>query len=168
MRRIGVHVNSGGFGQGVAGVAQPGGLGQGVQSSPESFNVSLPFNHQLNGFRDHHQIRIVGQQHGNSFSVNLFQGDDRPLHVNARADENILVRNSLYNGEWQHEERDGHLPWKRNELFTLDLINHGQYIEIHVNGEYLNRFNLRQQTHAVNRLEIQGDVHVHLVGVYTD
>lgn len=43
------------------------------------------------------------------------------LHFNPRFNENIIVRNTMIEGKWGDEEKDGGLPIKRGQEFTIEI-----------------------------------------------
>ncbi|EYC23917.1 hypothetical protein Y032_0014g2212 [Ancylostoma ceylanicum] len=93
------------------------------------------------------------------FNVNLLKKNgDIALHFNPRFDEKCVIRNSLVNGEWGNEEREGKNPFERGVGFDLEIKNEEYAFQIFVNGERFASYAHRIDPHEIGGLQIQGDV----------
>jgi hypothetical protein len=59
------------------------------------------------------QCPAVSQRHKNETDI--------ILHLNPRFKESVTVRNSLLNGEWGSEEREGEMVFKQGGEFIIDI-----------------------------------------------
>ena len=48
--------------------------------------------------------------------------DGIAMHINPRWKDNVVIRNTLYNGAWGSEERSGSFPFKKKLAFEM-VIN---------------------------------------------
>lgn len=99
--------------------------------------------------------------HATRFHVNLRAGGDIALQLNPRFNENVVVRNSKFNGSWGSEER--HLPvgmpFCCGQPFTLWIMCEARGFKVAVNGQHLLDYNHRfPNLHQINLLEVEGDV----------
>ncbi|ULU04258.1 hypothetical protein L3Y34_017208 [Caenorhabditis briggsae] len=105
------------------------------------------------------------------FNINLLKKNgDIALHFNPRFDEKgngfmcakptpgSVVRNSLVNGEWGNEEREGKNPFERLTAFDLEIRNEEFAFQIFVNGERFASYAHRVDPHDIAGLQIQGDI----------
>ncbi|CAB3404475.1 unnamed protein product [Caenorhabditis bovis] len=93
------------------------------------------------------------------FNINLLKKNgDIALHFNPRFDEKSVVRNSLINGEWGNEEREGKNPFERSIGFDLEIRNEEFAFQIYVNGERFASYAHRVDPHDIAGLQIQGDI----------
>ncbi|CAD6191403.1 unnamed protein product [Caenorhabditis auriculariae] len=93
------------------------------------------------------------------FNVNLLKKNgDIALHFNPRFDEKAVIRNSLVNGEWGNEEREGKNPFERSVGFDLEIRNEEFAFQIFVNGERFASYAHRVEPHELAGLQIQGDI----------
>ncbi|RCN34486.1 galactoside-binding lectin [Ancylostoma caninum] len=83
------------------------------------------------------------------FNVNLLKKNgDIALHFNPRFDEKAkgficgkikpgcVIRNSLVNGEWGNEEREGKNPFERGVGFDLEIKNEEYAFQVSVAPAY--------------------------------
>jgi hypothetical protein len=59
------------------------------------------------------QCPSISQQHKNETDI--------ILHFNPRFPESVTVRNSMLNGEWGTEEREGEMVFKQGAEFSVDI-----------------------------------------------
>ncbi|XP_051014438.1 galectin-9 [Acomys russatus] len=100
------------------------------------------------------------------FHVNLRSGNDTAFHLNARFDENVVVRNSLINNCWGPEERSlpGRMPFSRGQSFTMWILCESHCFKVAVDGQHLCEYAHRlKNLPAINNLEVAGDIHVNHV-----
>ncbi|KAM9456258.1 galectin-9-like [Clarias gariepinus] len=111
----------------------------------------------VNGFVNHNADR---------FCINLSCTSGIAFHFNPRFNDNVVVRNSLMNGCWGHEEKSGGLPFYRGQQFTVSITCDTQCYRISVNGiqmfTYNHRYFLLQQ---IDILEVDGNISVSSVTV---
>ncbi|KAK6735218.1 hypothetical protein RB195_018411 [Necator americanus] len=105
------------------------------------------------------------------FNINLLKKNgDIALHFNPRFDEKAkgficgkikpgcVIRNSLVNGEWGNEEREGKNPFEKGVGFDLEVKNEEYAFQIFVNGERFASYAHRIDPHEIGGLQIHGDV----------
>jgi len=112
------------------------------------------------------QLSGLPEKKAKRFHVNLVsaKGGDVALHFDVRFDEKCVVRNSQMRGAWQQEEREGKMPFERDQVFDLTIANESYAFQVSVNGNHFCSFAHRVDPHNVRGLEIGGDVE--LQGVY--
>ncbi|KAJ1354890.1 32 kDa beta-galactoside-binding lectin lec-3 [Parelaphostrongylus tenuis] len=114
------------------------------------------------------------------FNINLLKKNgDIALHLNPRFNEKgkgficgkgkpgCVIRNSLVNGEWGNEEREGKNPFEKGVGFDLEIKNEEYAFQIFVNGERFASYAHRIDPREVGGLQIQGDIEltgIQLVG----
>ncbi|VDN50599.1 unnamed protein product [Dracunculus medinensis] len=95
------------------------------------------------------------------FHINLLKKNgDIALHFNPRFDEKTILRNSLINGEWGNEEREGKNILEKGIGFDLEIKNEEYAFQIFINGERFATYAHRLDPHEINGLQIGGDVEV--------
>ncbi|CAI4227322.1 unnamed protein product [Auanema sp. JU1783] len=111
------------------------------------------------------------EKKGKRFNINLLKKNgDIALHFNPRFDEKgnglicgklkpgCVIRNSLINGEWGNEEREGKNPFEKNVGFDLEIKNEEFAFQIFVNGERFASYAHRTDPLEIAGLQIQGDL----------
>lgn len=78
------------------------------------------------------------------------------LHFNPRFTENCVVRNSMIDGKWGEEEREGGLPLIKGQEFTISFVSTGEVFVIYVNGEKFINYKHRLPPESVASLSVWG------------
>ncbi|CAH1130207.1 unnamed protein product [Ceutorhynchus assimilis] len=65
------------------------------------------------------------------------------LHLNPRFSENVVIRNSMQEGKWDNEEREGSMPFARGQEFKLLIESTEDAFNIYVNDEKFTSFRHR-------------------------
>ncbi|VDN43193.1 unnamed protein product [Gongylonema pulchrum] len=106
-------------------------------------------------------ITGIPDKRGKRFNINLVKKNgDIALHFNPRFDEKVVVRNSMFNGAWGKEEREGKIPFAKDRMFDLQLQNEEYALQIFVNGERFSTFAHRSEPDDLVGVQIQGDVEI--------
>uniref|UniRef100_A0A8D0CBW2 Galectin n=1 Tax=Salvator merianae TaxID=96440 RepID=A0A8D0CBW2_SALMN len=95
------------------------------------------------------------------FHINLKAGDNIAFHLNPRFNENVVVRNSKFNGSWGLEERNmpAGMPLFRGQSFTIWMLCEQQGFKVTINGQQQFSYNHRMSNlQGINQLEVEGDV----------
>uniref|UniRef100_T1I3Y1 Galectin n=1 Tax=Rhodnius prolixus TaxID=13249 RepID=T1I3Y1_RHOPR len=82
------------------------------------------------------------------------------FHFNPRFEQNCVVRNSYFNGEWGQEEVHATKknPFKRGQMFIMEIyVMKSEYL-VSVNGVHFCSFVHRIQPSSVDSIHINGDV----------
>ncbi|KAF4082361.1 hypothetical protein AMELA_G00150450 [Ameiurus melas] len=120
------------------------------------------------GFYPCRGITVQGCVNHNAdrFDINLRYNSGIALHFNPRFNENVVVRNSLINECWGHEERSGGMPFCRGQQFTVSIMCDTQCYRITVNGTQMFTYNHRHFLfQQIDILEVDGNVSVSSVVV---
>ncbi|XP_030751064.1 tectonin beta-propeller repeat-containing protein [Sitophilus oryzae] len=78
------------------------------------------------------------------------------LHINPRFSENCVVRNSMVDGKWGKEERDGKMPFSRSQEFNIRIESTEDAFIIFVNTEKYTTFRHRLPPHSACFLHLWG------------
>nr|XP_008520808.1 PREDICTED: galectin-9B-like [Equus przewalskii] len=95
------------------------------------------------------------------FRINLRSGSDIAFHLNPRFNQNSVVRNSLINGSWGHEEKYlcGPMPFIRGQSFTVRITCKAHRLRVAVNGVRKFDYNHRMKNFcAINVLDVAGHI----------
>ncbi|KAM9456259.1 galectin-9-like [Clarias gariepinus] len=145
----------------------------GVSATPPPYSSSLayvlPYKTILQGgLYPGRVITVYGCVNHNAdrFCINLSYNSGIAFHFNPRFNENVVVRNSLMNGCWGHEEKSGGLPFYRGQQFTVNITCDTQCYRISVNGIQMFTYNHRHYLlQQIDILEVDGNVTVGSVTV---
>lgn len=97
------------------------------------------------------------------------------MQFSIRYNEGVIARNSMVNGEWGVEERDGGFPLAKNEVFDITIINEAYSFQckyyiiredtliitiiVFINGKRFGTFSHRNSNPAdIETLEVEGSV----------
>jgi hypothetical protein len=136
-------------------------------SQPIHVRAATPFNQELpSGLTPGMQIHIKGhvQGHCPRFRVDFFTASgDNALHINPRFDQNpnCIVRNTERNGQWQHEERTGGMPFVRNQGFEINIQVEHDHFKVAVNSRHEFDYRHRIPINEITRLGVDGPVDLH-------
>ncbi|XP_043219898.1 galectin-4-like isoform X2 [Amphibalanus amphitrite] len=139
------------------------------------YNPRMPYSEPIPGgpLTPGRMIRIQAcpQPNASRFAINLQVGpnvnprDDIALHINARFDENCIVRNSLIYQSWGDEERQPNfMPLQRGVNFEMLILCEQSEYKIAVNGQHFCEFRHRMSPQNATYLTMDGDVYVSLLG----
>ncbi|XP_066141762.1 tectonin beta-propeller repeat-containing protein isoform X2 [Euwallacea fornicatus] len=78
------------------------------------------------------------------------------LHLNPRFSENCIVRNSMTEGKWDNEEREGEMPFVRGQEFKLRIESSEDAFHIFVNDKDFTSFRHRLPPHSACILHLWG------------
>ncbi|XP_076270197.1 tectonin beta-propeller repeat-containing peroxin 23 isoform X2 [Rhynchophorus ferrugineus] len=78
------------------------------------------------------------------------------LHFNPRFGDNYVVRNSMVDGKWEKEEKEGNMPFKTGQEFTLRIESTEDAFHIFVNDEKFTSFRHRLPPHSACTLYMWG------------
>nr|XP_014717613.2 galectin-9B-like [Equus asinus] len=96
------------------------------------------------------------------FRINLRSGSDIAFHLNPRFNQNSVVRNTMINGSWGHEERKylcGPMPFIRGQSFTVRITCKAHRLRVAVNGVHKFDYNHRMKNFcAINVLDVAGHI----------
>ena len=83
-----------------------------------------------------------------------------PFHMSIRPDSQIIVRNSMTDGEWSHEGEElyleGPFPFVLGTHFDLMLCHKLDQISVAVNGQLAFEFKHRMDCSQIDTIEITG------------
>ncbi|PIO74915.1 galactoside-binding lectin [Teladorsagia circumcincta] len=120
-------------------------IGAGVGGTfMEIFNASNPA-----------EVNVPNFDNGKRFRAVII-----PTDGGKRFHENTVVFNTTRSGSWMHEERTT-MPFRYNKVYTLEFRSSYGQIEVLLNGVKFYDFAERLSFSQINRVEIDGDVHVH-------
>ncbi|KAK4880363.1 hypothetical protein RN001_008509 [Aquatica leii] len=80
------------------------------------------------------------------------------FHFNPRFGDNIIVRNSMLDGKWCDEERDGDLPLVRGHEFNLKILCSTEEYIVYINGQKFCTYKHRLSPYSVITMSIWGKV----------
>ncbi|XP_063220589.1 32 kDa beta-galactoside-binding lectin-like [Bacillus rossius redtenbacheri] len=128
---------------------------------------TAPYRLNLNyGFVLGQEVTITGIPSfgGERFSVDFvsqsFNNQDVAFHLNPRFGAGVVVRNSQLSGCWGHEERDGGLPLRQGQTFTLNFRSEHDGIRVHINGAFFTLFRHRQAADLISHIVVNGPVSI--------
>ncbi|XP_044750245.1 tectonin beta-propeller repeat-containing protein [Coccinella septempunctata] len=78
------------------------------------------------------------------------------LHINPRFSDNCVVRNTMIDGKWGKEEKEGAMPFVKGQEFTLKIETSEDAYIISVNNEKFCTYRHRLPPQAVSHLSIWG------------
>uniref|UniRef100_H2ZSC9 Galectin n=1 Tax=Latimeria chalumnae TaxID=7897 RepID=H2ZSC9_LATCH len=99
------------------------------------------------------------------FAINLLCGDGNiAFHFNPRFDESTptVVCNTKQSLCWGQEERK-HMPFQRGVYFELIINVKSHCFQVSVNGQHFLEYRHRLPLCSVDRLGIEGDVHINSI-----
>jgi len=141
------------------------------QPSAPILNPNIPYVGQIkDGMRPGKMIVINGKVPRNCdrFSINLQIGAstqpraDIAFHWSVRLKQGVLVRNTLQNQKWQHEERNmPFYPFKAGENFEMMILAEKEEYKVAINGKHFIGYVHRiKPLKKIDTLSIQGDVKI--------
>ncbi|KAF5287072.1 hypothetical protein FQA39_LY16057 [Lamprigera yunnana] len=80
------------------------------------------------------------------------------FHFNPRFHDNVVVRNTMIDGQWGDEERDGGLPFSRGQEFSLKIVCSIREYIVYINDEKFCTYMYRLPPYSVISLLIWGRV----------
>ncbi|XP_070082529.1 galectin-5-like [Equus caballus] len=115
------------------------------------------------GLHPYKHIMVSGtvQHSAYRFHINLRSGTDIAFHLNPRFCDNTVVRNTLINGSWGHEERDlsGEMPFIPGQSFSVGIMCEEHRFKVEVDGQHLFDYKHRlKDLPTINVLEVVGDI----------
>ncbi|XP_064408622.1 galectin-9-like [Latimeria chalumnae] len=131
-------------------------------------NPIIPFQGPIfSGLHDGKMMLIQGQILPNAkrFAINLLCGDGNiAFHFNPRFDESTptVVCNTKQSLCWGQEERK-HMPFQRGVYFELIINVKSHCFQVSVNGQHFLEYRHRLPLCSVDRLGIEGDVHINSI-----
>lgn len=141
----------------------------GIQyASGAVLNPKTPFKDNMKRLRFGDLIVITGRtaSKGKRFDINLCNELDNGkteyvMHLNPRFNENRVVRNSTINEKWGPEEHFGGLGGLESESdFESVILIHTDCYKIAFNGKHYCDYRHRLPYTSVNKLLINGEVHI--------
>lgn len=75
-----------------------------------------------------------------------------------RFSDNEIVRNSLIDGEWSSEEKEGGLPLKLGQEFSILIKCEEDGYRIDINNNFFTFYNNRLPMQSVHKLEVTGKI----------
>ncbi|XP_019761431.1 tectonin beta-propeller repeat-containing protein isoform X1 [Dendroctonus ponderosae] len=78
------------------------------------------------------------------------------LHINPRFFDNAVIRNSMSEGKWDAEEREGGMPFLKGQEFRLLIQSTEDAFQISVNDKEFTRFRHRLSPHSACILHLSG------------
>ncbi|KAM8920809.1 galectin-3 [Pelodytes ibericus] len=126
---------------------QPGAVTPGQPGAqgfpPPTGSVKIPFHQPMpSGFLPRYWVTLKGVVNPNPkrFNIDFKRGNDIALHINPRFDEQtrVIVRNSMVNGKWGSEEREGgKFPFQPGQPFMLQVLCEADCYKVSANNEQL-------------------------------
>lgn len=109
------------------------------------------------------------------FGVEVFQinlccensDDDVALHLSVRFKNRTVVRNTLQEGSWETEEKDGPFPFASGEEFSLHILVQTDSYYIAVNGQHCWVFDHRLHYSKVTTVNVIGPVKIHGIELHS-
>ncbi|XP_036393706.1 beta-galactoside-binding lectin-like [Megalops cyprinoides] len=112
-------------------------------------------------------LKITGVPNGdaNTFVINIGHSDDNiALHFNPRfdheGDHRTIVCNSLHNGSWSSEEREGNFPFQHGEEFKITISFDNDSFRIKLPDGHVMHFPNRFGDDKYKHIHVQGDVRI--------
>lgn len=84
------------------------------------------------------------------------ESENTCLHFNPRFSDNYIVRNSMIEGKWGKEERDGEMPLKPGQEFTLKIETNEDAFVIYIDDKLFTHYRHRLPPNSVSMLSIWG------------
>ncbi|XP_050309364.1 tectonin beta-propeller repeat-containing protein isoform X2 [Anthonomus grandis grandis] len=78
------------------------------------------------------------------------------LHINPRFSEEVVVRNSMTDGKWDKEEKEGQIPFVRGQEFKLQIESTEDAFCLIVNDKKFTSFRHRIAPHSASILHLWG------------
>lgn len=91
--------------------------------------------------------------------------DDVIFHLAVRADERALVRNSMVNQNWGHEERYGGFPIHGTGTFEISVTAEPNHFRVSVNGHPFCTFTYRLSVDLAEFVSVDGQATVESITV---
>ncbi|XP_061637043.1 galectin-4-like isoform X16 [Phyllopteryx taeniolatus] len=150
-----------GCGGGFPGSSLPSMGGQPIYNPPIPYSGVIP-----GGMFPKRTVIIRGTvpYQASRFSINFLasRSGDIAFHINPRARDGVVVRNSMIGGRWGQEERQlGASPFQEGQYFDLSIRCGSDRFKVFIDGQPL--FDFTHRTCAVNdidKLEVAGDVQI--------
>jgi len=133
-------------------------------------NPSCPYNDHIPGGMTPGKTITIGGVVGHGadrLEFNLLTHSGIALHINPRFNDNVNVRNSMLNGGWGSEERQGPLIFQRGAPFELTILAQPDKYIVNINGHPAFQYNHRAHLQEVTRLELKGQMHINRIS-YSD
>ncbi|XP_061637030.1 galectin-6-like isoform X4 [Phyllopteryx taeniolatus] len=151
----------GSMGGGFPGSSLPSMGGQPIYNPPIPYSGVIP-----GGMFPKRTVIIRGTvpYQASRFSINFLasRSGDIAFHINPRARDGVVVRNSMIGGRWGQEERQlGASPFQEGQYFDLSIRCGSDRFKVFIDGQPL--FDFTHRTCAVNdidKLEVAGDVQI--------
>jgi len=136
-------------------------------SRKESWPVPYLSHLESTGIQPGQTLIVKGKETGETFDLNLMNGNDVhtadiALHISVRLKDKSFVLNSKQNGTWGKEEKKKN-PFKDNEPFDLRVRAHDNKFEIFANQKEIAEFDHRQPITTISHLFIDGNIELHNV-----
>ncbi|KAK9870500.1 hypothetical protein WA026_008057 [Henosepilachna vigintioctopunctata] len=80
------------------------------------------------------------------------------LHINPRFSDDFVVRNTMIDGKWGKEERDGVMPFARGQEFTLKIVTTEDAFILFVDNQKFCSYRHRLPPQSVSHLSIWGRI----------
>jgi len=91
-----------------------------------------------------------------------FSGNDVPLHLSVRFDENKIVLNTFSNGEWGKEERKSN-PIHKGKPFDIRVRAHDNNFQIFVDQKEFKEYEHRIPLSSITHFSVDGDLYLNHV-----
>ncbi|KAL1460822.1 hypothetical protein WDU94_012765 [Cyamophila willieti] len=102
--------------------------------------------------------------HSTRFAVNIQCGpnvsprDDVAFHINVDFLQNRIVRNSISQLQWGHEEAHGYMPLTKGQPFSIVILCETSKFNLAINGAHFTEMTHRLPLHRASHLAIDGEV----------